>query len=284
MRPIHNKVVLGSSYAMNDPHVESLHYKVMHEDSVNYDRAELLEFETAEFRLQVEEGNVTVWPNAHFPEKDEARAIIEPFIRRWEFDAAVERGAKEFRLKFDYADVIDRNPTPGVVTANARPVNWNVSVSTPTVVVGRGHYPTPPSGSLMDPANPDAQSMLQRLEGYRQGKEPLGDMAYFCVTVIERAGSNSLGSSGSLDNGSRAEATKYFHISKSLLNEVARLSTDKGGSLARKAKGTAEEYSLEEETFLINAIQAFILRAAEKAANPTADLPKITKSHLPYRP
>lgn len=269
---------------MNDPHVESLHYKVMHEDSVNYDTAELLEFETAEFRLQVEEGNVTVWPKDHFAEEDEARAVIDPFIRRWEFAAAVKRGAKEFRLKFDFADVIDRNPTPGVLTANARPANWNFSVSAPSVVVCRGHYPTPPSGSLMDPANPDAQSMLQRLEDHRQGKEPLGQMAYFCVTALEKAASFATGNVRASASQQRILAAKHYCISKNLIAKVAQLSTEKGGPEARKADGTALEYTPEERTFLLQAVKAFILRAAEKAANPTADLPKITKNDLPYKP
>lgn len=269
---------------MNDPHVESVHYQIMHEDSVNYDRAELLEFETAEFRLQVEDDRLTIWPKGHFADEDSTRATIEPFIRRWEFESTVKSGAEQFRLKFDYANVIDRNPTLGVVNVRARPVTWNINVSTPSVVVGRGHYPTPPSGSLMDPANPDAQSMLQRLEGHRQDKEPLGQMAYFCVTTLEKAASFATGNVEASASLQRILAAKHYGISKNLIAKVAQLSTKKGGLEARKAQGTALEYTSEERAFLLQAVQAFILRVAERAASPNANLPKITKSDLPYRP
>ncbi len=109
-------------------------------------------------------------------------------------------------------------------------------------------------------------------------------MAYFCVTVLEIAAGFAAGNAGASASQQRTLAAKYYSISKTMITSVAKLSTEKGGATARKANGTTLEYTADEKAFLLHAVQAFILRAAEKAGNPTAILPKITKNDLPYRP
>ena len=97
---------------MNNPHVKAMYYWVDHDESVDYDNAEPLDFEEELAGIHLEKRTLTLTPSDHYAGAEEARHAFETFIRNWEFDAAVESGSKQFELKYLNADVIDRNPTP----------------------------------------------------------------------------------------------------------------------------------------------------------------------------
>ena len=73
----------------------------------------------------------------------------------------------------------------------------------------------------------------------------------------------------------------HYAISRKVLNGVSRLSSEKGGSEARKGDGINQDLTQGEKDFLIAAVQTFIRRAAERAANPTGILEKVTLGKLP---
>ena len=58
-------------------------------------------------------------------------------------------------------------------------------------------YPAPPQGPAIEPDDPDASFMLSRLDLYRQGREPLADVAYLCLTVLEHSAPKIAGGKGS---------------------------------------------------------------------------------------
>ena len=94
-------------------------------------------------------------------------------------------------------------------------------------------------------------------------------MAYFCLTVLERSA------------GGRPKVKSTYRIGMRVLNKIAVLSSEKGGSEARKADGTSEELSPQERQFLKRAVIAIIRRAAERAHSPNNELPLIDMSGLP---
>src|SRR5208282_4586452 len=100
---------------MNDPHVSVLIYRVRHDETVNYDMASPLEYETASFKVSIKGSEAHFEMKEHFPTAEQAREVVGPFIRQWEFAAAVDRGPREFELVFLDAVVEDRKPPPGVV-------------------------------------------------------------------------------------------------------------------------------------------------------------------------
>ena len=133
------------------------------------------------------------------------------------------------------------------------------------------NYPTPPSG--VNSRDPNVQTMHQRFMGYRQGNEPLASMAYFCLTVLEYA-------TGQKRNRRKAAVQKY-KIDLSVLNKIAELSSERGGSGARKADGVDKDFTNKERAFLKQAIKEMIRRAAEKAYSPDKKFPRISLSELP---
>jgi len=254
---------------MNDPHVQALIYRVEHGQGVNYDRAEPLEFDLAEFHVRVEENRARLELCAHYSEAETARRAVEPFIHAWELSAGLEGSPDDFRIAYDSAEIIDRSPTPGVHSLVPTGISLNLSAGTPTIVVGRISYPSPPQGLHV---SPDVVSMYDRYRQFLQGKEPISSMAYFCLTVLE---------AGASQGGRRAAAAKMYHTEKAVLDKLGELTAKKGGASARKADGISAEFTSAERKWVTEALKKLIRRAAEVAHDSAQDLRQITLSDLP---
>ncbi len=267
---------------MNDPHVAALNYWVEHDDSVDYDNAPPLDHEDDLVEAHLEKRQLTLRPKKHYATEQEARDELENFIRNWEFDATVESGSRQFRLNFQDADVIDRNPTPpppGVVAVSARPVRFRLEISNPRGRVGKPSYPSPTEITRLDSGNPAALAMMSRLDRYHERRETLSAMCYFCLTVMWDSAKAATGT-----RDSRQAARNYYAIGNELQGKVSYLSTKKGADESRKYEGSQQEFSSEERRFLLAAVQAFTRRVAERAANPGVDLRPITLADLPQLP
>ena len=251
---------------MNGPHVVALIYRIEHGPSVDFSRTERLAHKEPGFRIKVDDGQVRFEFTDHYATEESAREALEDYIREWEFDAGLQRGPNCFKLKFDRAEIMDRKPTPtpGVVNISGTIRSGVPTLSARATIMLRS-YPPPPSGITI---TPDVQTMWDRYMSYRQDREPLPSMAYFCLDTLKGP------------EEERAAAHKY-QISSNVLKEIRRLSSTRGGQQARKEIGRHQDLTDQERYFLEEATKAMIYRAAEKAHSPDSDLPKITLSNLP---
>ena len=260
---------------MNDPHVKAILYFIEHDDSVDYRDVAPLVYEDELFRIKAKKVEVVFEPKNHYATEEEAKSAVEGLVRRWEFEAALRVGSAGFKLLYAGVDIIDRNPPPpppGVVPIAAT-FHFRTSKAQVRVTKVVTEYPCPPSGQVLEPDDPDASFMLSRLDLYRQGREPLGSVANLCLTVLE--------DSFSKKRGRLKRAADHYQIEIKVLKRVGDLSSQKGGSVARKAEGRSDAFTLEETRFLEAAATAFTRRAAEKAADPGGILPIITMADLP---
>lgn len=268
---------------MNDPHVTALHYWVEHDESVDYDDARPLEYENELFRVCINNRQVTIRPKVHYASEEEAREAVEIFIRNWEFDAALNLGGSKFSLRYSAADISDRNPTPsppGVVQLSVAPIRLgHLQFSVQRLRIRTESYPSPPLGPMLEVDTQFVQAMLSRLERFQKGREPLASMAYFCLTTLRN---NTPKGEGKASNDNQVRG--YYAISRQVLKQVSRLSSERGGSEARKGGGLGKDFTNEEKRFLVAAVRAFIRRAAEKETNPGHCLAEITLADLPTVP
>ena len=116
---------------------------------------------------------------------------------------------------------------------------------------------------------PDAATVANRYQGYREGREPLLAMAYFCLTVLE-AGA-----------GGRREAAATYKIHESVLGKLGELTSERGDpGTARKMKAPAmQPLSGAETVWIQEAIKQIIWRLGDQRA--TTELPTITMADLP---
>ena len=256
---------------MNDPHVVALNYRIEHHSSVDYDGASPLNQSEEAFEIHVERNNVRFAMKRHYATKSEALEAVEGYIRGWEHLAALQYGPNEFKLVFDGAEIEDRDPTPGVVYASAKPIRVNVSLSEPTVHVSRGAYPEPPSTRME--ISPDVKLMFDRYVEYRARRGYLTDMANFCLTILE----NSV----QTKKERRKAAAKHYDIEYKVLDKIGRLCSQKGGAEARKAQGVDQDLNGQERQFLEEVVKAIIRRAAEVVGDPNGSRDTIVLSDFP---
>lgn len=127
---------------MNDPHVQALLYRVVQDGRPYYEDTRPLEHDTAQFRVNVDKLIARFEMKDHFATVEEARHKVEEFIAEWELqaDANPKLGPGEFRLVFESAEMIDRNPTQ----LSGQAANFTITPSDGGVLFGRGTYPEPP--------------------------------------------------------------------------------------------------------------------------------------------
>ena len=198
--------------------------------------------------------------------------MVEPVLRAWELDAALknEPGVLRFvYLRPEMVDVylrpemVDRNPPPGVVT----PHTGRISVTgwPPTVRVGRGEYPAPPSGLAI---GSEVTAMFDKWSRYKAGQGELADTANFCLTALEGK---------EKEKDKRKKAAAKFRISrKRVLDPLGQLA-ERG----RKYKGYDLPYTETERAWLEVVLKKLIRRAAEVAHDPNAPRPLISMGDLP---
>ena len=247
---------------MNDPHVVALNYRVEHGPEFDYSKASALSESARDFDIRLEDTKVRFTMKTHHATVQDAVDAVEKYIRAWELHVALKRSPNAFTLRFDCPEIVDRNPTMGVVRVSANPARFSFGVSEPKVTVMLGSYPSPPSPSLA--RNPDVESMFTRYIGYRDGKEPLTSMAYFCLTVLEASAGKKKGETA------RKAAARRYCIANRVMNKVGTLCDKKGGRGARKAKGVHLELTHGEKRFLEDAVKTMIRRAAEVEHDPHA--------------
>ena len=259
---------------MNDPQVVALIYTVDHRNSVSYENAAPLRFsQSPEFDLTVEDKIARFEFKKFYADEDEARKAIEPFIQQWEFETGIRWGPNNFSLRYKKVEIIDRNPSPP--EPGKKGFGASVIFSGLTVTASGGvlfvnpHYPPPPAGGSVDPDDDYVVKMKRRYDQYRLGRAKQPDVAYFCVTVLE------------VKYGSLSAAAKACGISRNVLKEIKKLSSNKGGEDSRKAEGFDDEFTRQEKRFLNRALKEVIIRAAQVAADDSQRQPQITMADLP---
>ena len=261
---------------MNDPHVDALHYSISHTDAVDYGNAEPREYDgNPAFVVRIKNGHVKITMKEHFTTVEDARKCVDPFLKAWELSEALDHPQHEFKFIYQRHELIDRNPSPGVISVEAGQLS--LQGSNVRVIERRRTYPDPPDGLgwcwVVD-------LLFNRYRALAAKRTTLNDAAYFCLTMLEAIPGPSRIREERSPSLRRKNAALHFCVDADVLMKVGELSTTKGGPDARKAEGTSEDFTEKERVWLESALKALIRRAAQKAYSP-AGWQKITMDDLP---
>jgi hypothetical protein len=256
----------------NDPHVVALHYRLDHDETVNFSKAVPLEYETNDFKVRVENKKAVFTMKTHYGDVAAARAVVEKLTRAWKIQTHLVDGHL-IEFVFDHPDIINRADKLGDVTVYVQAGSYTITGGTPTVIVGRISYPPPPPTFT---ASEDVEAMHARYLRYRAGNEPLPSMAYWCLTRVEDSAGNN--------PGKRKDAATKYHVDLDVLKCLGELVSEKGGSEARKARGASTPYTAAERGWIDAAVKLLIRRLGEVAHDPSAAHRQITMADLPALP
>lgn len=260
-----------------DLHVVSLRYALRSSDQVTYVDPPPVEFETQDACFRLASGKLICKMKTHFSTPDAARALVEPTLKAWEVDADLRWNRGELRFVFEGADIIDRSPVPpGQIRGQAFMTEGSdvvCMVGTVSVHVTRDQYPDPPPPTFR--LNPDAESILFRYREYLDGRVPLPEMAYFCLTVVQTKGRRK--------GKRREDAAQTFRIHKDVLGKIGELTSERGGRQDARKAGSWPPLTGPERAWLEAAVKMLIWRVGDSRVGDThaADLPLITMADLP---
>lgn len=237
-------------HIMRDPHVEWLEYEM--KASWLFDNPPPLQWQTPVFGANLSNALLRAEMCAHFTTVEQARAAVEPFLQTWEIDIALTYGQREMTFAFKQAHLVDRNPPPPGSTITGTATSTGRASVSATGQVIRKAYPAVPTNFS---AVPDVVSLWTRFEGFKNGREPLASMAYFCFTLLKNR-------YGSID-----AASKVLAVDKAVLKKHSELSTNRGDvSTARKMTPDLTSFTSAEAQWLDAAIRALIRRVGEIAS------------------
>jgi hypothetical protein len=269
---------------MNDPHVDSLVYRLEVGASLSFANPPARELETNTFKMRLDDAILTISMKEHYPSVDLARSHVErvvPFLRSWELDNALRYGPDAFRFIFVNAKVVDRDPPPPGSAQTICPASGGGAVAggAAGVCLGLAEYPTPPSDFIV---SPDVETLWYRYRMHREGKESLSAMAYFCLTLLLwRAGGPGTGRAGG-----RGKAATTFGIDKPVLDKLSYLVSGKGDEKTIRKFPPAgkplhlQPHTPQEESWINDVVKALIRRVGEHAAG-ASPLKKLTMANFP---
>jgi hypothetical protein len=255
---------------MNDPHVERLIYEVKTREDITFRNPPPVRWSTGDFEMELVADIASFKMRRHYSSRDAAKETVDRYLEAWDIDMGIHLGTPEFSFQFKMAEMIDRDPPPretSHVMHASGTARVTVSGSARAHVI-RARYPQPPREFIV---SPDVDSMWRRYQGYLDGREPLSDMAYFCLTVVRR-------SAGAL--GSPSQRCRIAARVLSKLGTLTHVGTDR---TARTAVPRHEQRDLtgQEKAWVEATVRALIRRMGEYAYDPDREWPQITMADLP---
>jgi hypothetical protein len=256
---------------MNDPHVKELHYRLIHDEHVDYEEAPPLEHETDAFYVRVADGRAVFLMKEHYAATAAARAVVDPYIRAWEIDAGLEYGPGVFALEFERAVVIDRAQPDSLEGAM---YGAAVAVCGTDAILSKSmeRFPTPPQSLKVSPEVEDMYYLYAESRRHRV-ERLVATNAYACLIRLEQM--------TGVSRGRRAAAAKQYAISLDILNKIGDLTANRGGLAGARKNVETAPFTQQETMWLLKVTQALILRVGEFNATGGNNLRHLTRADLP---
>lgn len=256
---------------MRDPHIETLKYRLVVAEGVTFDHPPPIERSTEAFDVRLDDGELTFTMKAHHATEESARRQTDPYARAWEVIAGLNGRHSEISFRFLRCVIVDRSPPEDGKTIHELSGRFEIGVTmSASLSVTKRNYPDPPDQFTTDPL---VESLWYRYERYLTGNEPLPSMGYFILTSIE-------GSTGA-KSGRRPLASKQYGISATVLNTLARITSEHGDAQTARKGGNSKPLTSGEHKWVEAALKAIIRRVGEYAADPVQNRTEITMGDLP---
>ncbi len=257
------------------PRIKSLIYRVIPDKTVDYDNATEIIEDTDDFKIKVNHQKAIFELKGHFTSVQDARAIADDFLDRWQVLVGLENDPGDLKFKYknaEYEQVQKDGKNQIFLSAH---ISANVVVSDNVELhVSRNQLPSRPHRFKL---SPDVMTMYERYKLFRQGKDLLTSMAYMCLTILEASARGSTNYNN--NNNLRGKASHRYNIDYDVLDNLAKLVSTKGDQVeARKApkSGVFDPLQQEERDWIIRAIKVLIRRAGEWAYDSNGQHTPIT--------
>lgn len=234
---------------MNDPHVQSLEYKLVSlEPNDRFaEGAPEVKAQLGSFRGELRDSLLNMWPHEHYADEASARADAEPLLRAWEAHSELHRqGTIEFQ--FERASVIDRAPTPGVLSPATASVRMTLLPA--TLIAVRPVYPSPAPTGFGESQR--LRGLRVRLRGVLAGREKLLPGAYAIQSRLE-----------TVFGPGRVPTATALRVDPLVLKKLGELGAINDPEGWRKGAGPSRSLTLKEADWIGETLRMLVLRAYE---------------------
>jgi len=198
-----------------------LKYKLVPIKDVEFIECPQYEFEDCNFTyILFSDLSLLCKPKVDIVEELKARIIIEKMLKSWEIESGLKYGKKIMEFLHESTEMTEYNEPEDSMRSD-------INIKTKLTVcaeVSKRISRFPEKNNSFD-SNPDMEIMWKRFEIYKDGREPLLSMAYFCLSYLEGI------------CGSRGTIVKTYKIERKILDKLGDVSSECGSKLqARKGK------------------------------------------------
>jgi hypothetical protein len=259
---------------MRDPHVVSLSFRLNTSDTFEIRDPKPLRGSELHFDYVLENNTLNVKLRGHYPSKEDAIDLVQPFLDAWELSEALDQRRKSFWFELEDCKIIDRDPPPPGTpqTIQAAVIASGVKIHAIAITsFSVGEYPSPPE--RMKAVSPVVTSIWTRYLRFKAGGEPLQQLAYYWLSVLRE------------QHDGIAGASRALCIERSVLERVGRDSNNEGDEMeARKRtpKGIRKPLAQVQRDWLESTLLVLIRRKAEFDSNPDQHFDKITMASFNY--
>lgn len=255
---------------MSDPHVVALRYRFQSlREHERFENAQPLSGSIGPFDFTLDRQELVARPRDHFADRQTARDELEGYLRAWEERALLSDTLSGIRFDYQSSEIIDRDPTPGVVVAYADVATGIGFADHATAVVSRGQYP---NSELNYVQTPETAMLAERVRRVRDREAELPATAYYVLTVLQHAFGSGSGSD------LRASTADALGVDRAVLGKLGGLASKPDPKIGRKS-GIADPLSDAEIAWLRAAIIRLARRPGEVAGG--APLPVLRVADLP---
>lgn len=243
---------------MNKPHVDKLHYRMVIPETVTFDNARPVTSDTDAFTMTASKDGVVFTMKDGYQNESAAKTITEEYLQKWKMICGVQTSPGTIEFEYDYWTDINGEKKKSVISSCT--IAWKIYNS-------YDHYPAPPSTFMI---TPDVQTMYDRYQAYRQGKDRLLSMAYLIVTILI------------MDTGTVGDSADKFKIANKVIKKLKRFCASGDRSQARKVhKGSDFKALTNKEVQWVESSCKQIIERVGLIEGGTPDLPQITMDDLP---
>lgn len=196
-------------------------YKLVPKKDIEFINCQKYEFEDSSFKYILSSDLLlSCEPKIEVSDETSAKIIIETMLKSWEIESGLKYGKKVMEFIHESTEMIveeeDDVSLDTRITVKAK-ITANAEVSKPL-----SNFPVKNNDFIV---SPNIEVIWKRFEIYKEGRESLLSMAYFCLSYLESL------------CGNRANIVNTFKIERELLDKLGYISSEAGNLLeARKAK------------------------------------------------
>jgi hypothetical protein len=202
----------------------------------------------------------------------EAKKVVDEYLKGWEVTTGLLHRPGNLSFKFSSSILVNRALDDGRYRSKVTETDSSEILMLSDEIKEHTCYESFPAPPEKFKVSLEVEMMFFRYKLYREGRETLRSMAYWCLKVMEYSA------------GGRHEASEQYELDFKVLRKLTELCWIKGDvdqTKLMKGKTGITPLKPDERDWIRAVVKRLILRAGEYAYDPISKLQMLTMADFP---